>query len=903
MRWTKRWRRRLRALARRDAVEREMDEELAFHLEMETRKNLRAGMRPEEARRQALIAFGGVDRHKEGVRDARWLSWANGLSLDLRLGVRMLARYPWLTLVGGLAMAFAIFVGAGTFHFVNQLLDPTLPLPGGERIVGLRYWDRAGNEEELPLPDDLRTWREELRTVEDLGAFQTLEPNLSVGGEPGEPARVARISPAGFRVAGVRPLLGRTLVEADAEPGAPPAVVLGHALWRTRLGGDPSVVGRTVRLGGEEATVVGVMPEGFAFPRDHALWQPLRPGEPGSGAALRVFGRLAPGATLEEAQTEAAALEARVARAAPERREHRGAQVLPFTESLSSLRVGLVVRVMVLQLNLFAGLFLVLVSANVALLMFARAATREGELVVRSALGASRGRIVAQLFAEALVLAALATVLGLAATGPALAWVQGQLRELGGELPFWFDPRVSAGTALYAGLLALVGAAVAGVVPALKATGRGMRTRLQQVGAGAGGLRLGGIWTWVILTQVAATVAFTGVGYVLARQAARSASVEAYFPAAQYLGVRVEMDGEPGARDADTTREAFRRRYAARVRELERRIAGHPAVAGVTLARHLPIKSHASALVETDEARPGAPSPGTAAREVFSDAVDPGFFGVLGAPVLSGRAFDPRDLEKESRSVVVNASFVEEVLGGRNAVGRRLRYVSRDGTGEPGPWHEIVGVVRDLTAERSDPLDLDHPTGGRVYHPLELGGAAAYPVHLVAHVRGSPGALVPALHRTAQAVGPELRIHEPLTLDRANSDLASLWRLYASLILVVSAIALSLSLAAIYAVTSFAVARRTREIGVRVALGARPRRVVAEVLGRPLVQVAAGVAAGCLLAGAAVWGLTDGRATARDGVLLVALGAGMLGVCSAACIGPTLRVLRVQPARALGAEV
>ncbi|HEX8360105.1 MAG TPA: ABC transporter permease [Longimicrobium sp.] len=886
----KRWRKRLRALVRRDAVERELDEELAFHLELETAQNLRAGMSPAEARRQALLAFGGVEKHKEEVRDARSLAWLGGLSLDFKLAFRMLGKYPGLTLVGSLAMAFAIFVGAGTFHFVNQFIDPTLPIRQGERVVGVRYWDRAGNAEELLLPHDLRVWREELRTLHDLGGFQTLERSLAVGRQAGEPVRVARMSAVGFHVASTPPLLGRALVDADARPGADPVVVLGHDVWRSRLGADPSVVGRTVRLGGEPVTVVGVMPRGFAFPRDHAAWVPLRLDEPGAAGPVRVFGRLAPGATHREAEAEAGALVARAARRDPARYRHLGVQVLPYAESLYSMRIGLMIRLMIYQINVYAVLFLVLVSANVALLMFARAATRERELVVRNALGATRRRIVTQLLAESLVLAAIATVLGLAAAGPAMRWIARKLEEMGGELPFWFAVDVSAETAIYAAALALVGAAVAGGVPGLKATGRGMQSRLKQAGTGAGGLRLGGIWTAIVIVQIAATVVFTGVAYVVVRQASRTVSGDPYFPAQQYLGMRIEMDRESSA--ADTS---FARSYAMRVAELERRIAEHPSVAGVTVAERLPIASHAPAPIEVD----GAP----ARHPVFSGAVEPGFFATMNAPVLAGRAFAARDLGEGVHAVVVSAAFVKDVLGGGSAVGRRIRYEDPERPGEPGPWYEIVGVVRDLAADRAGSLALQDPPGGRVYHPLRLDRGGIYPLHLVAHVRGSPGALVPVLHGMAESVSPTLRLHEPETLDRANRDQDILWRLYADLVLLVSAVALLLSLAGIYAVMSFTVARRTREIGVRVALGARPRRVIGGVLGRPLVQVCAGVALGCVLVAALVWGLTEGRATARDTLLLLAWGAGMLGVCGLACIGPALRALRVEPAEALSAEV
>ena len=899
-----------RGLRRRAEVESEMAEEFRHHLAARAEDLERAGLSPEEARRRARLEFGHPELHKADARAARGLHVFDQLRfswLDVKLGLRMLVRYPGLTLVGGLAMAFAIAVGAGTFHFVNQFLDPTLPLPAGERVVGLRYWDRAEGEPSFPLPVDLLAWRSELRTVEQLGAFVTEERNLAAGDDAGTPVTVARMSPVGFRVAGVAPSLGRTLVDADAEAAAPPVVVLGHRVWRQRFGGDPAVVGRAVRLGEARATVVGVMPEGFAFPERHELWVPLRldaaQAMPASGTPLRVFGRLAPGATHDAATAEAGALLTRVAAQAPERFEHLAPQVLPYIASLSGLSVSASLRVMIYQLDVFTALFLVLVSANVALLMFARTATREREIVVRAALGASRRRIVTQLFVEALVLALAATALGLAATTPALRWVERTLALVGGEMPFWFDPTVSTTTAVYAGVLALLAAVVAGVVPALQATGRTIRARLTQIGGGAGGLRLGGIWTGIVVTQIAATVVFTGAAFVLARQAQRSATVETFFPAERYVGIRVELDRADAAVGGDTSDAAFRQQYAAHLRELRRRLAESPAVEGVTLAERMPIKSHATSLVEVEDAAAPAADGARGGHEIFAGAVALDFFDVLRAPVLAGRSFDSRDLASGATAVIVTASFVEEVLGGRSAVGRRIRYVERDPAAEPGPWLEIVGVVRDLGTDRSRSLDLDAPVRARVYHALDPARAGAYPLHVVAHVRTSPTLALPEFHALAQQVSPSLRLHEPLTLDRANADLARLWRLYADVVTGVSAIALLLSLAGIYAVTSFTVARRTREIGVRVALGARPTRVVAEIFRRPFAQIAGGVALGCVLVAALVWALTGGRASAGDAVLLLAWGGGMLAVCALACVGPTLRALRVEPAEALGAEV
>ncbi len=291
MSWMHGLRARLRLLSRRSAEQR-MDDEIRFHLEMQTEQYLREGLSPREARRRAVLAFGGVEGHREAIRDGRTFGWAGGISLDLKLGFRMLRKYPGLTVVGGLAIAFAICVGAGTFELLTQIVYPKLPLPGGERIVAIQNWDAAASATRSPDLHDVSTWSRGLRTIEDVGAFRTVERNLSARGVAAQPVPVAEMTGSAFRVASVPAMLGRTLIEADHAPGAAPVVVLGHDLWRSRFGGAVH-------------TVVGVMPEGFRFPVAHQLWTPLRVdphgARPGEGTPVRVFGRLdAPGPRLRQ---------------------------------------------------------------------------------------------------------------------------------------------------------------------------------------------------------------------------------------------------------------------------------------------------------------------------------------------------------------------------------------------------------------------------------------------------------------------------------------------------------------------------------------------------------------------------------------------------------------------------
>ena len=450
----------------------EMDEEFRLHQELRAADLVRDGLTLAAAARQARLEFGSTERFKDEGRRSRGLRRFDDLRvswLDFKLGFRMLARYPGLTLVGGLAMAFAIWVGAATFELVTQVIRPTLPLPGGDRIVAIRNWDTEASRPESRALHDFVAWRDELKAVRELGAYRTLERNLITGDGHGEPVEVAEISASAFRLVRVAPLLGRSLIDADEQAGAPPVAVIGHDVWQARFGGDPAVVGQTVRFGSTRTTVVGVMPEGFAFPVAQSFWVPLRLNALDharrDGPSIDIFGRLAPDATLQEAQAELTTLGKRAAADFPTTHARLVPQVMPYARSVVDVTGWQ--SLAVLSMNLPLALFLALVCGNVALLLFARAATRESEIVVRSALGASRGRIIMQLFAEALVLGGMAALVGLAAAGFGLRWAMSivEAEFLNGDrLPFWFSDRLSPTTVLYAAALTVFGVVISNVM-------------------------------------------------------------------------------------------------------------------------------------------------------------------------------------------------------------------------------------------------------------------------------------------------------------------------------------------------------------------------------------------------------------------------------------------------------
>lgn len=727
-----------RGVRRRAAIESDMDDEFRHHLELRTEALLRSGLSRREAARRARNEFGGIESHKDAARAARGLRVFDDIrfsSMDVKLGLRMLARYPGLTIVAGLTMAFAIGVGAGLFEVIRQLVDPTLPLPESDRIVVVQYHDRAAGGKQDPHAYDVLRWRggagcgdgcadplsgtgrrDGLASFEAIGAFLGIERNLSIDGGVAEPIEVAEISASAFRTTRTPALLGRTLVDSDEAPGAPPVVVLGYGVWQTRLDGDNAALGRDVRIGDARMTVVGVMPKGFGFPVHHEAWVPLQldalPKEPGGDPALSVFGRLAPGVTLAEAEAELSVRMAGAISEFPEHYEHLTPAVVRYAAKQGSISPDEVLaRASVYSINLVAVAFLVLMCGNVALLMFARAATRERELLVRNALGAGRARIVTQLFVEALVLGAFAAALGLAAAGLTVRVTLGSIIGPTDRWPFWLHASLSPATIVYATGLAILASVIAGVIPALKVTGRDLETRLRAATAGAGGLRMGGIWNGIVRTQIAATVVFVAITYPVQRYAEQLAGTPLGFAADEYVAVRLEMDpANPMEMETDSGQAAFLQRYTSRVEELKRRIAADPAVAGVTVAAELPLMEQRLRLVEVDGARdqPRYRLGGewVSHHPISMAAVDLDFFDAFGAPILAGRGFDSRDLEQPARTVIVNEAFVRRVLGGRNAVGQRIRQ-PRPEEQDPEPWYEIVGVVPDLVLDDESPLDLD----------------------------------------------------------------------------------------------------------------------------------------------------------------------------------------------------
>ena len=811
--------------------------------------------------------------------------------LDVTLGIRMLRRSPWLSAVAVIGMALAIAIGAAYFSMINLALDATLPVADGDRILSIQSrtiaGPRTGTIDGVP-PDDFMQWRARLTALSDVGAFRDETRNLITPDGRTEVVKVAAITATGFRLMHATPLRGRTLVDDDERPGATQVVVIGYEQWRRQFAGDANVIGTAVRFDDRPHTVVGVMPEGFLFPVRHQYWIPLQLAASGTQpdqARLIVFGRVGPSHSMAAAHAELDAIGEGLARAFPQSHADVRLYARPYTYTFIGVEGPAVQRVM-RSFQLGAGLLLLIVAVNVAILVYARTATRTGEIVVRTALGASRGRVVSQLFVEALVLTAGAAALGLTL----VAVVFGMIREWVkyaphlDRIPYWFLPSLSSWAILYTVLLAVIAAAVIGVIPALKATGRAVHGRLQQFSERGAGMRLGRLWTTLIVVQVAIAVAILPAAVHNAREALGLAML-APAPAVGEMLRGTLMTASATSPEAAASR-------LTNIALLRQRLEAEPDIAAVTFAQEFPGRE-GYATIDAEHHGELVASSMQAATNLFD---------VLGVPILAGRGFAAADAAPGATSVIVDQTFANTLARGGTVVGRRMRYLNRASDGQIGfgPWLEIVGVVPPF----SDSFSAPPPFGTvspRVYHAAVAGQTD--PATVIVRVRGGdPRRLEPRVRAIAASVDPRLKVHNLVSvLDAWIYDQRAA-SIVAFVILAVTGSVLLLSAAGIYSMMSFTVTSRRREIGIRTALGADARRVLTGIFGRAAAQLGAGVSVGLAIAAALDW-ITNGGMTGGGAmVLLPAVTAMMFTVGLLAALGPARRGLAVQPTEALRAE-
>jgi putative ABC transport system permease protein len=897
-----------RALFHRAELEQEVREEFRHHLAERAETLVREGLTPDAANAQARREFGHEGTHREQAREALGLesfaqlrfSW-----LDVKVGLRMLRKHPMLNLAAVFALAVGIPVGLAPSHLARALEAP-LPGDADDRLRAIRHWDPLSSAVAPTWDGEFTFWAQTLRSFSSLGAFRTSSYNVASVDGRAAPATGAQLSSSVFQMVRARPLLGRVLEEADFVAEAPDVVVIGHGLWSSRFGQDPRVLGRSIRIGRNLHVVVGVMPDGFAFPTNEALWLPLRLTSVGGTqerVRVQVLGRLADGVSPRHAEAElssqgppplTSAASAGGVNEAGERARLR-AEVVPFGLLYLGLPAGGLAGLPEFRYVQALMFVLMLVACgNVAMLVFARTATRLREFAIRTALGASRGRIVSQIFVETLLLAVIAAGVGVLVFNWALDHVN--LAGLAGEsaLPYWLSLSLTRETALSALAFAAVSATVAGVLPAIVITGRGIAQNIR-VGSR---VRFGRLTGALVVADIAVSVAAVGMAFAVSGHATdlQAADRATGIPASEYLAVELRLP--EGARTsvdarADGAPDPLRVQLAAAQRELVARLEREPGVRRVAVGDVLPRMEHRSRPYELDGVERVADAP---LRWTRLARVDVDFFDALGTPILSGRDFVRTDAEDGSRVAIVNTAFVKRALEDKDPIGRRVRFPN---TGDAA-WYEIVGVVGPLGV---NVLNADR--GEAVYLPAALG--SINPMRLAVQTVVPPATLTGRVRELTMAVDPDLVMGRASVLsDVRQGDWYLVMGLAAGLIVLVGVL-IALATSGLYAMLSLSVSERTREIGIRAALGASRRGLLLTILKRSLVQVGLGAVIGLPIAARSVFELTGtpdgGGSVLQSTALALGLATGIvLLVGLSSCLVPTRRILAIEAREAMHAD-
>ncbi len=800
---------------------------------------------------------------------------------DVRYAFRRLRRSPGFAAVAILTLALGIGANSAIFSVVNAVLLRSLPYADAERLVLVTHVTNTGDRAPVS-PANFRDVRAEIRSLEELSFWTYSSSTLTGAGDP------VRLEGAGvgahfFEVLKAAPLLGRTFRPDENEPGRSRVAVLGHGVWRQRFGSDPRIVGRTLTLDGEPYEVVGVMPEGFGFPSGRELWVPQEYDADFVGDASRgswfisPIGRLKPGAPHEQVARDVGALAARLKRQYPE----SNAEVGMTSVSLYEQMVG-GVRVSLLVLLGAVGLVMLIACANVANLLLARAAAREGEVAVRVALGAGRGRLIRQLLAESVVLALLGGLAGLVLA----VWGTGALVALEPQgIPRLGEVRVDATVAAFTLGVSLLAGVLFGLAPAVQVTRSGLFGSLREGGRGAltgrGSARLRN--TLVVAEMALAVMLLAGAG-LLIRSFVRLQSVDPGFRTEGALSFTLSLPD--AAYRGEPQRAAFYER-------LQERLAALPGVREAAAVSELPMGGSARfltfAVEGADPVQPG--------REPASQILraTPGYFRAMGIPVERGRAIAPQDRAGAPRVMVMNREAARRFFPGRDPVGRRILLALGADTATVS-W-EVVGVVGDVRQ-----FGMNEDAQPAMYFPQAQAPEGSMGVVLRTAV--APLSVAGAVRREVQELDPDLPVNDLQPLEQLTAESVSQPRFYMLLLTIFAGVALALAAIGIFGVISYGVAQRTREIGVRVALGADPASVLRIVVGGALGLAGLGVGIGLLgaLAGTRVLaGLLFG-VTATDPATYAGVAALLLGVAALASWLPARAATRVDPAIALRAE-
>ncbi|MEO8430944.1 MAG: ABC transporter permease [Acidobacteriota bacterium] len=872
-----------RNLFRRSRVEVDLDQELRAYVDELAEEKRAAGMEPGEARRKALLETGGVEQVKESVREVRAGALLETVIQDVRYGARTLFRSPGSTAAAIVALALGIGASTAIFSVVNAVLIRPLPYGHPERIAVILH---GGSQPVSPA--NLAAWRKASRSFRRMGAAEGWNPNLTGSDRP-ENLSAVRVTSEIFSMLEVPPLLGRFFLPGEDEPGRDHSVVLGHGLWSRRFGADPKIVGRRITLNGEPYTVVGVMPPSFHFPpfwnQSAEIWAPLAlsPRFASQGESLRVFGEIAPGSTRESAAAEMASITDALERQTPG--TNRDVRV----RSLKDTVVGNI-RPALLVLFAAVAFVLLIACANVAHLLLARAAARQREMAVRTAIGASRSRITRQLLTESLLLAGAGGLGGILIA----AWgVHALVAASPGAIPRVATVALDARVLVFTLAISFATGIAFGLAPALALSRRDLTEALREGERGSteGGAR-SRLRGFLVGSEFAlALVLLVGAGLMIRSLLALQA-IDPGFDPRGVLTMVVSVKG--------TTAEDPARR-AAFYQQLLERTRALPGVQAAGAINHLPLAGDIWGWPFEVEGRPPLPA-GETQRATYR-VVLPGYLETMRVPLVAGRGITSKDVVNSPRVVVINEDFARKHWPAESAIGRRILLAEPERPPVPAV---VVGIakntVRDLWS--SPPSEEMYLAYLQTRSYLESDNSHLQYLTLVVRTGGDPAGLTGAIRGIVGALDRNAPVSEIQTMESVVAGATGQTRFYVVLLGAFAGVALLLAAVGIYGVMAYSVSRRTHEIGIRMALGARPGEVLRLVVRQGLVVALAGTAAGA--AGAA--GLTRLMGALLYGVaptdlFTFAVVSGLLiAVAVFASWLPARRATRIDPLSALRYE-
>jgi predicted permease len=882
----------------RGASEYELSDELSFHIERQTAENVRAGMTPGEARRAAMIEFGGVESMKEECRDTRKTNWLHDLAQDLRYAWRVLRNSPGFTVIAILTLALGIGANTAIFSVVNATLLKPLPFRQPEKIVAL--WQTETAPGSYPLTgEDYLDWKSHNKSFADMALYSwPLSANLSTGDAP-EGVTDIRVEANFFALLGVQPQLGRTFASGEDKQGENHVVILSNAFWKSRFGGSRDVVNQTVQLDGEPYTIVGVMPAWYRLPAEAEVWSPLdmsldNLGKRGSHS-WRAIGRVKDGVTIAQARADLHTIAEGYEKEFPNTNRNVDALVTPLRDDL----VG-DFSSQILILFGAVGLVLLIACANVANLLLARATARKREIAVRSALGAGRGRLVRQLLTESVLLALVGGIFGVAIAFGGVAAMRGLLVD---TVPQPNPLAVDVAPLAFTFLVCIVVGIVFGLAPTIQSIGVSSLEALKSRGVtNAGGSHKGQRLRNVLVAgEIALSLALLAGAGLLLRTFSNLKSTE--------IGVRGEHVLTAVIRLPEkqySTLDQGQAFYGALVEKLK----NAPGVEDVAITSKLPLRGGNNGYVKI----PGQQTDSMSGPLVEWSGIGPGYFHVMSIPLREGRDLSPEDLDLTAKlireiapvnddkelkkirskyvlSAVINETMAKTFWPNQSAIGKIF---------ENFMTFRVVGVVGDVKQQRL--RDAAMPEG-YIALPWEM-ASPARPFYAVIRTAGAPESAAATLREIVRAQNPNLALFDVQTMPKIVADSMQETSYEAVLLGTMAGLALLLASVGTYGVMSYVVGQRTNEIGIRMALGAQPVEIMGMILRQVFSLVCAGIAVGLVAA--------IGGARAMKSLLVgvapfdlwtyVGVSVLLAGVALVACWVPVRRAMKVDPVLALRYE-